>query len=1072
MKNENMKDKNKNHFKSWKSKSMGFWLLSITLFITIIFLGVNVKAAACTVSACQSQGQGCTRSFCVDHSYVCNCYLGEGCIASGSPVSYERICYDNTHWAYQGCVDQQHPGGLWGPYACPQNAPNCIGAGQCTSGPLPPCTIDSVSVTPLCSDGDPSKCEQGESISITVSYSGSCPTTSYLQVDAMDENGECSIEKVGGKMQGMNFTCMSSPCTGSWVIPSIPTECKGKIIYAWSAGLYNNSDYQPSHYVAGTQASIPPGFPQNWTFIAEVPISGCYIASTCNTGDEAIFSVSNVTNAHAALDPDNYSYKVCCPGTNISNVETSTGVSSSTDNALVLKLHQQTNAHVQQNTQTGYNYGIKIKKSDGNYATCTYQDTQCLPIHPVCIVSISGETNAHVANCSGTGAYTSKVCCNLSVGGAPQNYSCNWSTYQCYLNATGPYSSLASCEDACVALTQCQITSAGIRPFCNLYGGSDCDKYDKIELNASFINCNNVNKLAIRAENNTGASCEIIMETPSENCLSNQCKGNYTILEVSPECAGKLMLPYLALIYNDSVSIASTNNVAGSFKFNNTVQPPDCNITSRSIVAHCGTNGCETGENITLSASYTGTCPNINKVRMFAHNVSEIGLYMGANCAGASGTCTGNWTITQEVYNLLKGLTMIVDYAWLHNNTGIVAEKPGYVGSFTFAGAPAQLPCNIVDANITAFCGNDGVCNATIDKIRLNITVENVANCLNVNKIEIDASSNYVPRGGLSFSTPAVCNIIMTNMTPIQVQGNRFIANWTVSISSNCAGKTVYATKAKVYNGTNNKIGEKLGEFGNFKFADQVSGCYCIYNNNQYPCGACVEGTPYYCQDVNGIGQIVSKCASCNNCPSGTVCNTQSGQCIGQPSHCHTNQANSSAVNCHGVTLSLCFWDMPRMLNTSYCEACFAVNGIPTSCSDYKNESACEYVNNIDRCGIGSLCSGAPQGATNCYCSWNPSTNTCQLIYTIEQPQTQHCILNIIVGECDTGSCGAGKRDVTYDYSNQTGYTDCTASDTSSCQPCGLVFRPLPFFEWWQVFVVIIGVVIIYALMLRRKSKI
>ncbi|MEM4215288.1 MAG: hypothetical protein QW484_02925 [Candidatus Pacearchaeota archaeon] len=1126
---------------------IGVLFIFLLLILTTVILSTDVKAGATCQERCDScavnhpDGKCYEGFWCLSDDCGCDCNAQDdsglwcrGVVCNPTPYRYcsgNSLISGYNEVCYQG-GEQPPLGGCFGQtqtiinctaqgkicyldkccynisHSCTYNAECCSGycfEGYC-SGAFS-CTINSVTISPQCSGGNPTKCEQGENISITVSYSGSCPSTSYLQVDAIDENNECIIERVGGDMQGMSFTCTSSPCTGIWQIPSIPNECKGKQMFAWSAGLYNNPDYQPNHYVTGKQANVPPGFPQNWTFIEAAPpqpVPGCYIASSCSSNYKAIFSVSDVTNAHGSIynnSPTDYK-RVCCPGTNISYGEYVVGAGGTYNNQYVLRFSNYTNAHVQQNDKTDYTYAVKIKKTDGNYATCTYQDTTCPSTHPMCIVSISGDNNAHVANCSGTGAYTRKVCCDLSVGGVPS--------------------------------TACNITNASIKQYCGNDGVCNAS-IDKIELNISvenYQNCINPNNGWIHY---LDGNCEEDWFINNIMRQGNNYLGNWTVNTANPQyCLGETVKIFEVALWNSTQQIAFkyASGSFGQFTFAGTILelyrlfvetcgdnnvPPDGSCENWSINGSVAVNGTNWGNspqfrdlaegiynisfgpksgwykpgdifvnlppNTSVLGIYTKQLVNYALVIVRAKN--ETGHYIGAQVDLYKGTTLVNSSINVTSYNY-SGTYPVNFEADFKDVSGYVAPEnltftiynPGiYVFEVKYKRGVQVLPCNVINASITALCGggNPNECEQN-EKIRLNITVENIANCLNVNKIEIDASSSYAPPpgGGISFSTPTTCTVTMANTTPIQIQGNRFIANWTVSISNNCAGKIVYAHKAKVYNGTNNKIGEKSGSFGSFKFADQISGCYCIYNNQQYSCGSCVSGSPYDCKDVNGQGQMFMNCTKCNNCPSGSSCNTQTGQCMASSDSCHTNQANSSSSSCHGVTNSLCFWNYPQMLTPGYvCEACFAVNGKPQTCSDYKNQSACVYetvggVNN-DRCNIGPSCSGAPQGATNCYCYWDSVTNSCGLSYTIEQPQQQHCNLNIITSECDDPDCGTGKRKITYDYSNQTGYSDCTAQDSSECVPCGLLFRPLPFFEWWQAIVVVGLVVVVYAFMLRRK---
>lgn len=946
----------------------------LVILLSVLFMFIILASDARAGTACtdpnKCNGGWCEGSYCASYGIACNCYRNGGCILTDQQVSYERHCYDDYSYYYQGCVDNQHPGGVWGPTVCPTNT-HCVEPnGQCVSTP-PPCAINSVSVSPSCGGN---YCSQGENITITISYSGSCPSTSYIQVDAMDEDGECAIQYQGGNIQGMETTCTSSPCTKSWLIPSIPNECKGKKIYAWAAGLYNNPDYQPSHYVTGKEASFPPGF-GSFDFESAGGTLECNSCADCSSKLLQGYTV-NLTQDILMEDAD-YS---CISSMNSRNF-------------------------------TFDCQGHKIYR--------TSQPTR----HPMGIFIYNG-TNITIKNCN---------VFNLSSG-----VGIHFSNYTLVINAT-------SCSNK-------------VNDFLNQSSGQGTTGY-----------------------NNT---CDIPYNWK-----------DYGVSGCTYQCAAP---------------------------------PTQCNITNAIITHYCGSDGCSAGENIAMNITVEDMtkCDNliVNKMEMYATTASQYVDGCDINMVNTTQiyrdvtakTYYANWTVYVPLG--CEGKTVYAKNAKLYNASGIIASKdgnsPNWFGNFTFSGIAQRYSCNtsnyqcyanatgpyssltscqaacqpttqcrISTANITKYCGPDQICSSG-EKIGLNITVASMANCtnFNINKIEIDAySSGQGGQGGMTgFAVQNIpspdCIVYMTNSTPIQVQGNRFIANWTVSVSLSCKGKTVNATKAKIYNDSNHLVHNKTGNFGSFTFANEIGGCYCVYNSQQYSCGACITGAPYYCQDVSGQGQIIPKCSQCNNCPLGTTCSSTSEICINggqQITSCHAQTTNTS---CHNDTRTnaFCFWDKPRMLNTSYCEACFAFNLIPKTCFDYKNESACVFANTgLDRCGIGPLCLNAAgqsiPGATNCKCNWNGTA--CNLNYTLEAGGGQHCNLNMVYSECGAGTCGAGQRDVTYDYSNQTGYTDCTATDTTSCQTCGVSFKPLPFFEWWNVIVVVGLLVIVYVFISKESFR-
>jgi len=74
-----------------------------------------------------------------------------------------------------------------------------------------------------------------------------------------------------------------------------------------------------------------------------------------------------------------------------------------------LKLSGITNAHVGKNTHSDYANSVCLSAPTGSTIVCDYA-TDCNALGPgyTCLVSISGDTNAHVGNCA---AYETKVCC-------------------------------------------------------------------------------------------------------------------------------------------------------------------------------------------------------------------------------------------------------------------------------------------------------------------------------------------------------------------------------------------------------------------------------------------------------------------------------------------------------------------------------------------------------------------------------------------------------------------------------------------------------------------------------------
>lgn len=107
-----------------------------------------------------------------------------------------------------------------------------------------PCVLQSVSLTPQCNT---SGCQSGDSIRVDASYSGSCPSVSYFQIDLHSADLSCYVYDQDRSIcpsdpsiiTGIQVQCTSSPCTAYWTIPSIPTNCQGETMTANDASLRN-----------------------------------------------------------------------------------------------------------------------------------------------------------------------------------------------------------------------------------------------------------------------------------------------------------------------------------------------------------------------------------------------------------------------------------------------------------------------------------------------------------------------------------------------------------------------------------------------------------------------------------------------------------------------------------------------------------------------------------------------------------------------------------------------------------------------------------------------------------------
>jgi parallel beta-helix repeat protein len=184
------------------------------------------------------------------------------------------------------------------------------------------------------------------------------------------------------------------------------TDCPLDVCSIINYDVDGNFTFNVSHftgYSAAENASV-----------AGTGLLVCGINQTsCDAGYTDVLHLSALENAHAELPNEtSYNYKVCCKDANGTvSIGNSTG-------AAFLKLSSSTNAHVEESSQANYNYLAYISASSGG-VSCSYS-TSCTPTQ-ACLATISGATNAHIADCI-TNPYATQLCCELTqniISGAP-----------------------------------------------------------------------------------------------------------------------------------------------------------------------------------------------------------------------------------------------------------------------------------------------------------------------------------------------------------------------------------------------------------------------------------------------------------------------------------------------------------------------------------------------------------------------------------------------------------------------------------------------------------------------------
>ena len=138
----------------------------------------------------------------------------------------------------------------------------------------------------------------------------------------------------------------------------------------------------------------------------------CSVKASCGEGEVAVFRMSGQANAHAQTadtHPTTYDYTVCCVG------PAGLSTSCSGSYATVLRLWAADNAHAAEPSDTHYTTEVCLSSDTG--MSCQYVTGDNCGAGYACLATISGTTNAHVADCDGSDDYPTKVCC--AEGAAP-----------------------------------------------------------------------------------------------------------------------------------------------------------------------------------------------------------------------------------------------------------------------------------------------------------------------------------------------------------------------------------------------------------------------------------------------------------------------------------------------------------------------------------------------------------------------------------------------------------------------------------------------------------------------------
>ncbi|MEM1536170.1 MAG: hypothetical protein QXQ82_03245, partial [Candidatus Pacearchaeota archaeon] len=161
------------------------------------------------------------------------------------------------------------------------------------------------------------------------------------------------------------------------------------------------------------------------------------------------------------------------------------------------------------------------------------------------------------------------------------------------------------------------------------------------------------------------------------------------------------------------------------------------------------------------------------------------------------------------------------------------------------------------------------------------------------------------------------------------------------------------------------------------------------------------------------------------------------------------------------------------------------------ACSDYKNSSSC--INDTYACNVGSqgsggigtedcgqivTISGQQYLVANCGCSWNGTACNLNKTYMPQsgsgpEPGGAQCSYSISYSGCgiQEGGCSVGGRPGRWVNLTLVSGPPAECQPSSTCQPCGVAFARLPFFETWHMLIAFLLIALLYFFIEKRKNE-
>jgi len=167
----------------------------------------------------------------------------------------------------------------------------CESTGWTPGSCILPCDLVTALVSGNCAGGSSADCEQGESITMTGSYTGDCSAADFFQIDAIDTLLTCGVQYSGGDMSGIwdsTITVAGGSVSGSWVIPAIASDCYGKTVFATAAALYDGG-------ASGTQIDLADSVSGSFRLVTAEPTTTTITTTTTSTPTTTLPTTTTTT---------------------------------------------------------------------------------------------------------------------------------------------------------------------------------------------------------------------------------------------------------------------------------------------------------------------------------------------------------------------------------------------------------------------------------------------------------------------------------------------------------------------------------------------------------------------------------------------------------------------------------------------------------------------------------------------------------------------------------------------------------------------------------------------------------